>query len=416
MAARAPGGNAFFFIFVTILINMIGFGIIMPVMPELVMEVTGGDLAQAARWGGILSFSYAVMQFFMMPVIGSLSDRYGRRPILLLSLAAYSFDFLMTALAPSIAILLLTRIFAGAFAASFTTANAYIADISPPEKRAANFGLLGAAFGLGFIIGPALGGLIGDAYGHRAPFFAVAALGALNFIYGWFFLPETLASEHRRPFQWSRANAIGAFSNFRRYPVILPIALTLMLYQLAHWAFPSVWAYYAGEKFHWSAKEIGLSLMAVGVTSTIVQGGLTRIVIPKFGERRTAFFGGSVAVLAYLGYGLAPDGWMIYPLICFGALAGFTAPALQGIASRTVPADAQGQLQGALSSINGVGMMVGPVLMTQVFSAFSRDDAAIYFPGAPYILASALTALALIPLIIAIGRIQRPRAEAPAVA
>lgn len=409
MAARAPGPNALLFIFITILINMIGFGIIMPVMPELVMEVTGGDLAEAARWGGILSFSYALMQFFMMPVMGSLSDRFGRRPVILSSLAAYSIDFLIMGLAPTLTILFVARVFAGTFAASFTTANAYIADISPPEKRAANFGVLGAAFGLGFIIGPALGGLIGDAFGHRAPFFAVAALGAANLVYGWFFLPETLAPENKRRFEWARANAFGAFNNFRRYPVILPIAMSLMLYQLAHWAFPSVWAYYAGEKFDWSPKEIGLSLMAVGVASAIVQGGLTRVAIPKFGERKLAFFGAGVAVIAYLGYGLVQQGWMVYPLIAFGALAGFTGPALQGIASRTVPADAQGQLQGAIGSINGIGMMVGPVLMTQVFSAFARDGAPLYFPGAPYVLASLLTALAIVPLFVAIGRIQRPR-------
>jgi DHA1 family tetracycline resistance protein-like MFS transporter len=409
MAARAPGPNALLFIFITILINMIGFGIIMPVMPELVMEVTGGDLAEAARWGGILSFSYALMQFFMMPVMGSLSDRFGRRPVILSSLAAYSIDFLIMGLAPTLTILFVARVFAGTFAASFTTANAYIADISPPEKRAANFGVLGAAFGLGFIIGPALGGLIGDAFGHRAPFFAVAALGAANLVYGCFFLPETLAPENKRRFEWARANAFGAFNNFRRYPVILPIAMSLMLYQLAHWAFPSVWAYYAGEKFDWSPKEIGLSLMAVGVASAIVQGGLTRVAIPKFGERKLAFFGAGVAVIAYLGYGLVQQGWMVYPLIAFGALAGFTGPALQGIASRTVPADAQGQLQGAIGSINGIGMMVGPVLMTQVFSAFARDGAPLYFPGAPYVLASLLTALAIVPLFVAIGRIQRPR-------
>ncbi len=412
MAARAPGRNALFFIFITILINMIGFGIIMPVMPELIMEITGQARADAARWGGILSMAFAVMQFVMMPVMGSLSDRFGRRPIILGSLAAYSLDFLLMAIAPTLAILFIARILAGSFAATFSTANAYIADISPPEKRAANFGLMGAAFGLGFIIGPALGGLIGDEFGHRAPFFAVAALGFINFIYGWFFLPETHALENRRKFEWHRANALGAFRHFRQYPVVLPIALVMFLYQLAHWAFPSVWAYYSGERFGWSAKQIGFSLMAVGLASAIVQGGLTRIVLPKFGERKAAFFGAGIAVLTYLGYGFVTEGWMIYPLIAFGALAGFTAPALQGIMSRTVPADAQGQLQGAIGSINGVSMIFGPLLMTQIFSAFSRDGAGIYFPGAPFVLASLLTAIAIIPLFAAIGRIQRPRAAA----
>lgn len=409
---RAHGRNALFFIFITILINMIGFGIIMPVMPDLVMEVTGLGRADAARWGGILSMAYAVMQFIMMPVMGSLSDRYGRRPVILGSLAAYSFDFLLMALAPSIAILFVARILAGSFAATFSTANAYIADISPPEKRAANFGLMGAAFGLGFIIGPALGGLIGNEFGHRAPFYAVAGLGFVNFVYGWFFLPETLAKENKREFDWRRANALGAFRHFRQYPVILPIAFTMFLYQLAHWTFPSVWAYFAGQRFGWSPKQIGFSLMAVGLASAIVQGGLTRIVMPKFGERKAAFFGAGVAVITYFGYGVVPEGWMIYPLIALGALAGFTAPALQGIMSRTVPADAQGQLQGAIGSINGVSMIIGPVMMTQTFAAFSQAGAAIYFPGAPFILASLLAAVAIIPLFAAIGRIQRPRAAA----
>ena len=415
MSARAPGRNALLFIFITILINMIGFGIIMPVMPQLVMDVTGLGRAEAARWGGMLSLAYAVMQFVMMPVMGSLSDRYGRRPVILGSLAAYSFDFLLMAVAPTLAILFAARILAGSFAATFTTANAYIADISPPEKRAANFGLMGAAFGLGFIIGPAAGGLIGEEFGHRAPFYAVAALGSINLVYGWFFLPETLAPENKRHFEWQRANAFGSFRHFRQYPVILPIAATMFAYQLAHWAFPSVWAYYAGERFGWSAKQIGFSLMAVGFASAIVQGGLARIVIPKFGERKAAFFGIAVAVITYFGYGAISVGWMVYPLIAFGALAGFTAPSLQGIMSRTVPADAQGQLQGAIGSVNGVSMIVGPVMMTQIFAAFSKEGAEIYFPGAPFILASFLTALAIIPLMSAVGRIQRPRAAASGV-
>jgi DHA1 family tetracycline resistance protein-like MFS transporter len=409
MAAKALGRNALLFIFITIMLNMIGFGVIIPVMPELVMDVTGRDLAHAAQWGGVLSLAYAVMQFFMMPVMGSLSDRYGRRPVILVSLAAYSVDFLLMALAPTITLLLAARILSGSFAATFSTANAYIADISPPEKRAQNFGLMGAAFGLGFIIGPAVGGVIGEEFGHRAPFFAVAALGLVNLIYGWFFLPETLAAENRRKFQWSRANPFGSFRHFARYPVILPISLAIFLFNLAHWTFPSVWAYFAGERFGWSARQIGFSLMAVGLASAIVQGGLTRIVIPALGERRAAFFGFGVAIATYAGYGLATEGWQVYLLIAVGSLAGFIAPSLQGIMSRTVPADAQGQLQGTIGSINGVSMIIGPVLMTQTFAAFSRKEALFYFPGAPFLLASLLTIVALIPLFAAIGRIRRPK-------
>lgn len=408
-----PGGNALLFIFITVLINMIGFGVIMPVMPDLVMEITGGGRAEAARWGGVLSLGYAVMQFIMMPVMGSLSDRFGRRPVILGSLAAYSLDFLVMALAPSIGVLFAARLLAGSFAATFSTANAYIADISPPEKRAANFGLMGAAFGVGFIIGPALGGIIGDEFGHRAPFFAVAALGLANLVYGAVFLPETNAIENRRPFDWRRANVFGSFRHFRQYPVILPIAAAIFLFQVAQFSFPSVWAYYSGEKFGWSPKEIGLSLMAVGLGSAIVQGGLTRIIVPRIGERAAAFFGASVGTFVFFAYSLVPEGWMIYPLIALGSLSGLGAPSLQGIMSRTVPADVQGQLQGAIGSINGIAMIISPVMMTQTFAAFSEDGAMFYFPGAPFLLAGILSLIAFAPLTAAIGRIERPRA-APA--
>lgn len=428
MSKRAAGANAFALIFITVMINMIGFGIIIPVMPKLIMNVTGEDLSHAAQWGGILSLSYAVMQFFMMPVMGALSDRFGRRPIILGSLLAYSVDFLLMALAPTIAFLLIARVLAGAFSATFSTANAFIADISPPEKRAANFGLMGAAFGLGFIIGPGLGGILGDEFGPRAPFYAVAALGFINFVGGVFFLPESLAPENRRRFEWRRANAFGNFLHFRQYPVILPIALCIFLYQLSHWTFPSVWAYYAEERFHWSPADIGYSLMAVGLMAAIVQGGLTRIIIPKFGERAAAFAGITIGIVAYLGYGLATKGWMIYALIPIGALAGFTLPALQGIMSRTLPANAQGELQGAIASIAGLSMIIGPYVMTQVFAAFIKphspfyvgdflvlpQGAPFYFPGAPFILAAILTSIGLIPLVSAIGRIRRPRAAVEA--
>lgn len=428
--AKQARAGALAVIFITVMINMIGFGIIIPVMPRLIMDVTGEDLAHAAQWGGILSLVYALMQFAMMPVMGGLSDRYGRRPVILGSLAAYSLDFLLLAIAPTIGFLLIARLLSGAFSATFSTANAFIADISPPEKRAANFGLMGAAFGLGFIIGPGLGGLLGDAFGPRAPFYAVAALGAVNFLFGLFVLPESLAPENRRPFEWKRANALGNFRQFRQYPVILPIAFCIFLYQLAHWTFPSVWAYFAEERFSWTPFETGLSLMAVGFMAAVVQGGLTRIVIPKIGERAAAFSGLAIAVLAYVGYAFASEGWMIYVLIPIGALAGFTLPALQGIMSKTLPANAQGELQGAIGAIAGLSMIVGPWLMTQVFAAFIEpgapfrigeatilpEGAPFYFPGAPFVLASVLTALALVPLYNAIGRAKGGGKEAPVTA
>jgi DHA1 family tetracycline resistance protein-like MFS transporter len=412
--SRLPGRNALFFIFISVMINMIGFGILMPVMPKLIMDVTGEGLSEAAKWGGLLSLAYALMQFVMMPVMGSLSDRFGRRPVLLGSLAAFSIDALLLALAPSLFVLFIARILAGTFSATYSTANAYIADITPPEKRAANFGLMGAAFGLGFIIGPALGGLIGDEYGHRAPFFAVAALAFCNFLYGAFVLPETNAVENRRKFSWRRANVFGSFRYFSQYPSILPIAFAIFLFNIGHWAFPAVWAYFAEERFAWTPREIGFSLMAVGLASAVVQGGLTRIIIPKIGERSAAIGGFAIAILAYAAYGLATEGWMIYATIAFGALSGVSGPALQGIMSRTVPADAQGQLQGAMGAITGVSMIIGPLLMTQIFSYFSDSGAVFYLPGAPFLVAAALSSFALLPLRAAFRRIQRPRATTSA--
>ena len=412
-----PGRSAFAFIFVTVLLSMVGMGVVMPVMPKLIMTISGGDLAHAAQWGGVLTLVFAVMQFLMMPVIGGLSDRFGRRPVLLGSLAAYSLDFLMMALAPTMALLVAARMLAGAFAATFSTANAYIADITPPEKRAASFGMVGAAFGLGFIVGPAIGGLLGEHLGPRAPFYFVAGLGAVNFVYGYFFLPETLKAEHRRAFDWRRANAFGSFAQFRKYPEILPVAVVIILYQLGHWTFPSVWAYYAEERFGWTPGDIGLSLAAVGVSAAVVQGGLTRIVVPKIGERAAALFGLSIGVLCYVGYALADRGWMIYLLIPIGALGGFTLPALQAIMSRALPADAQGELQGAIGATGGLSMIVSPWTMTQIFSAFIApgapyvigdvtllpEGAPFYFPGAPFIVACALAMGALLTLLLATG-------------
>ncbi|WP_425409460.1 TCR/Tet family MFS transporter [Hyphococcus sp.] len=428
--AKSPGRSAFFFIFITVLLNMIGFGVIMPVMPQLIMEVTGEDVSHAAKWGGYLTVVYALMQFIMMPIIGGLSDRFGRRPVLLTSLAAYSFDFLIMALAPVIGVILVARVLAGAFAATFSTANAYIADISPPEKRAANFGLIGAAFGLGFIIGPAIGGFLGDQYGPRAPFFFVAAMGALNFMFGLFVLPETLKPENKRKFEWKRANALGSFKQFAQYPIMLPVAGVLFLSQIAHWTYPSVWAYYATEKYAWSEIAIAASLSYVGLTAAIVQGGLTRIIIPKIGERASALFAMSVTAVAYCLFAFASSGWMIYAIITFSALGGLAQPALQGIMSRTIPANAQGELQGAIAAVMSISMVIGPFVMTQLFSAFSApgeafelfgatllpDGAPFYFPGTPFIFAMVLEIFAIAMLFLAFRQIQRPRDDTDTVA
>lgn len=426
--AKAPGKFALAFIFITVTLNMIGFGVIIPVMPQLIMDVTGENLSNAAQWGGYLSLVYALMQFVMMPIIGGLSDRFGRRPVLLISMAAYAFDFFIMAIAPVIGVIVAARVLAGAFAATFSTANAYVADISPPEKRAANFGLMGAAFGLGFIIGPGIGGVLGDQFGPRAPFYFVAALGAINFLFGLIVLPETLGKESRRPFEWRRANAFGSFRQFARYPIMLPIAGVLFLSQLAHWTYPSVWSYYAAEKFSWTPDLIGASLMFVGLTSAIVQGGVTRIAVPRFGERATAIFAMSVTAIAYLGFAFANAGWMVYAIIAFSALGGLAQPSLQGIMSRTMPADAQGELQGAIGAVASISMILGPPIMTQIFAAFSAPNqpfvvagvtllsngAPFYFPGAPFVFSSVLEVFALVILFLAFRRIVRPRhADAP---
>lgn len=424
---KRAGASALIFIFITVLLNMIGVGVIMPVMPQLIIEVTGEDLAHAAQWGGTLTFVYALMQFIMMPIIGGLSDRFGRRPVLLVSLFAYSIDFLVMALAPTIMLIAITRMAAGAFAATFSTANAYIADISPPEKRAANFGLVGAAFGLGFIIGPAIGGALGGAYGPRAPFFFVAAIGALNFLFGVFVLPETLGPEKRRKFEWRRANAVGNFKQFAKYPVMVPIAMVLFIAQIAHWSYPAIWAYYAIEKFGWSAFEIAASLSFVGLTAAIVQGGLTRIVIPKIGERRAAIFAMSVTFISYMAFAYVETVWLVYALIAFSSLGGFAQPALQGIMSRTMPDNAQGELQGAVAAVMSIAMVISPWVMTQIFAAFSDPGAPVtifgvqllatgapfYFPGAPFVVAASLEIIAIAFLFMAFARIRRPRDETP---
>ncbi|MFC2952120.1 TCR/Tet family MFS transporter [Marinicaulis aureus] len=424
--AKTAGKSAFVFIFITILLNMIGFGVIMPVMPQLIMQVTGEDVSHAAKWGGYLSVVYAIMQFLMMPIIGGLSDRFGRRPVMLTSLAAYSFDFFIMAIAPTIGIILIARILAGAFAATFSTANAYIADISPPEKRAANFGLIGAAFGVGFIIGPGIGGFLGEHFGPRAPFYFVAATGAVNFLFGFFAMPETLTPENRRPFDWRRANALGSFRQFSKYPVMLPIAAVLFFAQLAHWTYPSIWSYYAIEKFSWSEAMIGASLMYMGLMSGLVQGGLTRVAIPKLGERRAALFGISITAIGYLCFAFAGKGWMIFVILTFTALGGLAQPSLQGIMSRTIPPNAQGELQGAIAALNSLTMVFSPWIMTQMFAAFSSpgepftlfgatilpEGAPFYFPGAPLVFAFVLELFALALLFLAFKRIQRPREEA----
>ncbi len=390
--SKRPGGNsAFIFVFVTVLVDSIGFGIILPVLPRLIMELTGVTVDRAAAYGGWLSFAYALMQFFCAPVLGNLSDRFGRRPVLLFALLALGCDYFIMGFAPAIGWLFVGRLIAGCAGASFTPAYAYIADITEPARRAQSFGLMGAAFGIGFIAGPAIGGLLG-AFGTRAPFFVAAAIALANFGFGCLALPESLPRESRRPFEWKRANPLGTFRQILKYPAVPMVLGAMFLWQLAHQVLPSTWAFYTIAKFHWSSAQVGGSLAFVGAVMAIAQGLLTRVLIPWFGgERRAALAGMAAAVLAYLGYALATRGWMMYAVGLTTAVFALTYPAMNALASQRIPANAQGELQGAVASLYGLSSILGPPLMTQVFGYFSAPAARVHFPGAAFVTAAALT-------------------------
>ncbi|MFZ7114923.1 MAG: TCR/Tet family MFS transporter [Bacteroidota bacterium] len=372
------------------LIDVIGLGIIIPVLPKLIEEMIGGDLSMASTYAGWLMFAYATMQFLFSPIIGALSDRYGRRPVLLISLFGFGVDYVLMGFAPTIAWLFVGRLISGITGASFTTATAYIADISTPEKRAQNFGLIGAAFGLGFIIGPVLGGLLGH-YGARVPFFTAAGLALLNTAYGYFILPESLDKEHRRKFEWKRANPVGSLKRLSHYPVILSLVVSLVFIYIASHATQSTWTFYTMEKFKWNEQMVGYSLGFVGLMIAIVQGGLIRIVIPKLGQKKSIYIGLTLYVIGFVCFAFATKSWMMFAFVVPFSLGGICGPALQGVMSGQVPANEQGELQGALTSLISVTSIVGPLLMTNLFSYFTASDAPIYFPGAPFLMGAVLT-------------------------
>ena len=387
--------RALAFIFVTVLIDTIGFGIVIPVFPTLIGGMTGLPANEAARIGGWMAFSYAAMQFLTGPVIGNLSDRFGRRPVLLASLAAFAVDYALAGFAPTIGWLFLGRVIAGVTGASFTVAYAYIADVSPPERRAQNFGLIGLAFGLGFILGPALGGLVAG-LGVRAPFFIAAGLALLNLLYGWFVLPESLPTERRRPFDWRRANPVGALLRLRRYHgPILAIAGAMFLWQLAHQALQGTWSFYAAYRYDWTAGLIGLSLAAVGLSSAVVQGGLSRVLIPRWGERKAIVVGLICGAAGFAIYAGAAVGWLLYAGIAVFALSGLAYPSMNALMSEQVGSDAQGELQGAVSSLFSLATIVGPPVMTEAFAAFTDGRAGVELPGAAFVLASVLSLASL---------------------
>ena len=380
------------FIFITLLIDVTGLGIIIPVMPQLIENLTGGTVSDASRWGGWLTFAYAIMQFLFAPVLGNLSDRYGRRPVLLFSLLGFGVDYILLSLAPTIGWLFVGRAIAGITGASFTTAAAYIADISTPQNRAQNFGMIGAAFGLGFIIGPVVGGLLGE-WGPRVPFIFAASLSLLNALYGFFVLPESLPKEARRPFAWRRANPVGSLLHLRKYPALGGLIFALVLVYIAGHAVHSNWTFFTIERFGWTEKIIGYSLGLVGLLTAIVQGGLIRYINPKLGSEKSVYTGLLLYGLGLLLFAFATQSWMMFVFLIPYCMGGIAGPALQAIISGNVPGNEQGELQGALTSLVSATSIVGPPLMTNLFAFFTGKEAPFYFAGAPFLLGAVLMLL-----------------------
>jgi MFS transporter, DHA1 family, tetracycline resistance protein len=393
MKHRTP---ALGFIFITLLIDITGWGIIIPVMPGLIQELTGGTVSEASKYSGWLISVYAIVQFLCAPIVGGISDRFGRRPVLLASLFGFGVDYLFLAFAPTLWWLFLGRIIAGVMGASFTTAGAYIADISEPEKRAQNFGIIGVAFGLGFILGPVIGGLLGG-LGLRVPFLVTAGLSLLNWLYGFFILPESLKPVNRRKFEWKRANPIGTLKSLFRYPVVAGLFASLAFLYVASHAVQSNWAYYTIEKFGWDITHIGISLGVVGLMYAIVQGWLIRIIIPRIGQRRSVYIGLGLYAVGFILYAMATQGWMMYAFTIVYCLGGIAGPALQGIMSTIVPPNEQGELQGGFTSLMSLSAIVGPFLMNSLlFAYFTGPTTPFYFPGAAMVVGAIMVIISTV--------------------
>jgi DHA1 family tetracycline resistance protein-like MFS transporter len=377
------------FIFITLLIDVTGLGLIIPVMPKLIEELIHGNISEASQWGGWLTFSYAIIQFVFAPIIGSLSDRYGRRPVLLLSLLGFGIDYLLLAYAPTIGWLFAGRIIAGITGASFTTAAAYIADISTNENRTKNFGMIGAAFGLGFIIGPVIGGLLGS-FGSRVPFLVAAGLSLLNALYGYFILPESLPKENRRSFSWKRANPLGSMLHFRKYEGIGGLTGAMVLIYIAGHALQSNWTFFTIEKFNWDEKLIGISLGVIGFITALVQGGLIRFINPILGDKKSIYIGLSFYTVGMLLFAFSTKSWMLFAFMIPYCMGGIAGPALQAVISSQVPINEQGILQGALTSLMSATSIIGPPIMTNLFAYFTKPSAPVHFAGAPFMLGAVL--------------------------
>lgn len=397
------------FILTTVTLDAIGIGLIFPVMPDLIQEVTGRPLSEAALWGGVLAAAFAVMQFLFGPVIGALSDRFGRRPVLLLSLSVMAADYLVMALASSIWLLLAARLVAGITAATFATAGAYIADITPPNERGRRFGLIGAGFGVGFVLGPLIGGLLGT-IDSRAPFYAAGALALANMAFGYFVLPETVTDATRRPFALARANPLGALRALDRLPGLRLILATYLILGIAMNVYPTVWAYFGQARFGWDSKMVGVSLAIYGVSFAVGQAMLVGPLIRRFGEHRAAHYGMWVNVITLVGLGLVVSPVLALMLTPVTALGGVVTPALQAIASRAAPANAQGELQGVFASMNAIAMITAPLIMTTTFATFTGPTAPVFAPGAPFLLAATLM-LACIALHVLGHRLRPVRSQ-----
>ncbi len=367
-----------------VFVDMLGIGLAFPILPRLIQHFVHGDFSRASWIFGLISAAYALMQFLLAPLLGALSDRFGRRPIILLALLGMGINYLAMAVAPSLAWLVVGRLIAGAMGATFSTANAYLADVTPPEKRAQSFGLVGAAFGFGFITGPALGGFLGD-IDLRLPFLVASALSFANLGFGYFMLPESLARENRRSFSFARANSVGALAEVGRYPAVLGLLIVFLLATFANRVAETTWVLFTSYRFHWSGAQVGFSLAMVGVMFVIGQGGLVRIIVPRIGEQRAVRLGLVVSALGISLYGIVPQGWMIYPVMVIG-LFGWTMaqPALMALMSRASPANEQGLLQGAVASMNSLTAVVAPPVWTSVFAYFVSARAPAIVPGASF--------------------------------
>ncbi len=381
----------FLFVLGTVMIDAMGIGLVLPIMPDLIVEVQGGTLADAAIWGGVLSTAFAAMQFLFGPILGNLSDAYGRRAVLLVSLFVMSLDYVVMAIAGSIWLLLAGRIIGGITAATHATAAAFMADVSKPHEKAANFGLLGAAFGVGFVLGPVIGGLLSE-YGTRAPFWAAAVLSALTFLAGLLVMPETVTNKTRRAFSLRRANPVNSLRAIAALPGIRPMLWVYFLYSVSIYVYPAIWAYFTTERFGWSPQMIGLSLGVYGIGMAAVQGGLIRPATRYLGERVTIIYGMGFEIASFLLLAFLTNGFIALLLIPVTALGAVVTPALQALTSRATPDSQQGELQGVLTSLHALSMVISPLVMTSVFAQFAQVDAALYLPGAPFLLAMLLMA------------------------